>query len=202
MFIEYQALFDEIDRIAVNTEFNGIPILNGLAENAPEQLVFRVGDPLITDQDFGGDSDDINTIIFNRVDAIVATAEELGIRNARDILADTNENEGVEIEDAQDLMVAEDDDIYASTYDQALERLAGQRSVFGALQARMNRAVDFVDVYQENLASAKSNIADTDFAEQSTRLVRSQILTQAGTSLMAQNNFNMKLALNLLNSIV
>lgn len=203
LFIEYQALFDEVNRIAVNTEFNGIPLLNGAADDAPEQLVFRVGDPMEPGDSIGNsDVDDLNTIVFNGVDAIVATAEELGIHSAADILADTNENEGITLDDANDLLLAEDDDLYATAYDQALETLAGQRSVFGALQARMNRAVDFVDVYQENLASAKSNIADTDFAEQSTRLIESRILTQAGTSLLAQSNLNMNLALDLLNRVI
>ena len=40
LFVEYEALLDEMNRIAETTEFNGIPILNGDSEKTPEQLVF------------------------------------------------------------------------------------------------------------------------------------------------------------------
>src|SRR5687768_9335205 len=54
LFIEYEALHDEIDRIALTTEFNGIPLLNGEDPRAPEELVFRVGDP-VSGEDFDTD---------------------------------------------------------------------------------------------------------------------------------------------------
>ena len=59
LFIEYEALHDEINRITQTTEFNGIPVLNGSSEKAPETLIFRVGDPFR-----GEDSDDEHKLKF------------------------------------------------------------------------------------------------------------------------------------------
>src|SRR5690606_9874093 len=80
LFIEYEALYDEINRIAHTTEFNGLPILNGAAENAPESLIFHIGD-----QFFGDDDDDLNALVFENFDAITATTEGLGLKSARDL---------------------------------------------------------------------------------------------------------------------
>jgi flagellin len=201
LFVEYEALHDEINRIALTTEFNGIPLLNGMSENSPEQLIFRVGDPMEPEDD-SIEGDDINVIRFEGLNDVVATTEGLGIKSARDLLVDSDELEGLNIEDVEELLVAEDDDLFASAYDQALNTISTARSIFGGMQSRMHRSLDFIDVYQENLAAARSNIADTDFAKETARLVESKIAMQAGASVLAQGNINAKLALSLINSVM
>jgi flagellin len=201
LFVEYEALHDEINRIALTTEFNGIPLLNGMSENSPEQLIFRVGDPMEPEDD-SIEGDDINVIRFEGLNDVVATTEGLGIKSARDLLVDSDELEGLNIEDVEELLVAEDDDLFASAYDQALNTISTARSIFGGMQSRMHRSLDFIDVYQENLAAARSNIADTDFAKETARLAESKIALQAGASVLAQGNINAKLALSLINSVM
>lgn len=198
LFIEYEALHDELNRIAKTTEFNGIPLLNGASERTPEELIFRIDDPYV-DED--GDGDDVNNVRFEGLKSVIATADGLGIRSARDLLADSGEEDGVTLEDAQDLLEPVED-VFGSVYDEALNRLSTQRSVFGAMQSRLNYAMDFMDVYQENIAAAKSNIADTDYAREVVNLAQSNILMQASSGLLAQTNFDSQVTLNLLNSVV
>ena len=129
-----------------------------------------------------------------------ATAEGLGLKSARDILSDTDEFEGVPVEDIEDLMVPEEDG-FVTIYDEALAKLSTHRAVFGAFQTRMQRALDFIDVTQENFTSAKSRISDTDYAQEVARLTENNILSQAATGLLAQTNFNSTMVLNLLSNI-
>jgi flagellin len=201
LFVEYEALFDEINRIAVTTEFNGIPLLNGQSEDAPEALIFRVGDPTNLGDD-GGDEDDINVIRFEGLQEITATAEGLGINSARDILVDSDELEGLALEDVVELMEPEDDEFFATTFDQALNTISTARSIFGGMQSRMQRALDYIDVYQENLTAAKSNITDVDFAKESAKLAESNLLLQASTAMLTHGNITGKLALSLVNGVI
>jgi flagellin len=195
LFIEYEALHDEINRIATTTEFNGIPLLNGDSPDAPEELVFRVGDPMFSEE---SDTDDINVIRFEGIKGVVATTVALGLKSARDLLLDSEQ--GIALADVEDLLMA-DDDLFGSIYDQALDTISTNRAVYGGMQSRLQSATDFLDVYQENIAAAKSSITDVDYASEVARLTESRILMQAGTAVMAQGNINSQLALNLLNSL-
>ena len=81
LFIEYEALHDEINRITATTEFNGIPVLNGSAEHAPSSLVFRVGDPHFPTDDSLGDPDkDINSIEFDAFNEVDTSTYSLGLK--------------------------------------------------------------------------------------------------------------------------
>ena len=200
LFVEYQALHDEINRVAETTEFNGIPLLNGNDPRTPETLVFRLGDPAHTQDGNGDSAEDINTVQFAGLKSIVATTEGLGLKSAKDLLSGSNEESGISLSDAQDLMGAADER-YATAYDQALDTISEQRAVLGGLQSRMQRATDFLDVYQENVTAAKSSIADVDYAEEVSKLVEARLKMQAGTAVLAQGNINSHLALNLLNTI-
>ncbi len=206
LFVEYQALHDEINRIALSTEFNGIPLLNGDDSRAPEQLVFRVGDPMSADTSGDGSGAvsaeaDINTIRFSGLKSIVSTTAGLGLKSAMDLLgAALGDSDGLSLADVEDLMTPDDGD-FASTYDQALNTISTQRSVLGGLQSRLQRTTDFLDVYTENIAAAKSSISDVDYAKESSKLLESRVLMQAGTAVLAQGNINANLALTLLKEI-
>ena len=73
------------------------------------------------------------------------------------------------------------------------------RAIYGGMQSRMQRALEYSDVLSENLSAARSNIADTDYAAEVSRMTQSRILMQAGTAVLAQANFANNLSLTLLN---
>lgn len=198
LFTEYEALHDEINRIAQTTTYNGIPLLNGDDPNSPENLVFRLGDPVVSDDTVNG-GDDPNTLTFDGFKQITTTTTGLGLTSARDLLSSSDPFEGITVAEAAELLEPEDSGAFATSFDEALARLSEQRSVFGALQARMQKAMDYVDVYAENLAAAKSNIADADYAAEASNYARSKILLNAATSMLAQSNVGTLLTSNLLN---
>lgn len=197
LFMEYQALHDEIQRVSETTTFNGIPVLNGMADNAPDRLIFRVGDPQLTDQ-MGSADDDVNSIIFEGMKDVVATPTGLGLGSVQDFLSGLESHDGISILDAFDLLTPMDS-TYATVYDEAIDSLANMRAIYGGMQSRMHRALEYSDVLSENLSAARSNIADTDYAAEVSRMAQSRILMQAGTAVLAQANFANNLSLTLIN---
>lgn len=72
--------------------------------------------------------------------------------------------------------------------DTALETVNGIRADLGASQNRLGYAVSNLQSSVENQSAAKSRIMDTDFASETAKLTRGQILQQAGTAMLAQAN--------------
>ncbi|MDA0146964.1 flagellin [Vibrio sp. LaRot3] len=70
--------------------------------------------------------------------------------------------------------------------DAALKFVDGHRAELGAFQNRFDHAINNLDNINENVNASKSRIADTDFAKETTALTKSQILSQASSSVLAQ----------------
>ena len=75
-----------------------------------------------------------------------------------------------------------------ATVDGAIAKLDGQRADLGAISNRLSHVVDNNTATIMNTESSKSHILDTDFAIETTKLTRTQILQQAATSMLAQAN--------------
>ncbi len=82
--------------------------------------------------------------------------------------------------------------------DTAITNVSTTRSNFGASTNRLMRAVANAQTMRTNLSAANSVIRDVDVAEETSQLARSQVLLQAGTSVLAQANQIPVLALSLL----
>jgi flagellin len=82
--------------------------------------------------------------------------------------------------------------------DAAIMKVSGNRASLGALQNRLQSTVNNLNVADENLSAANSRIRDADIASESAELARRNILTAAGTSVLAQANSAGQLALKLL----
>ncbi len=72
--------------------------------------------------------------------------------------------------------------------DDAIDALSKQRGTFGAVQNRLEYAANQLSTYEENLMAAESRIRDVDMAKEMAELTKQQILSQAGTSMLAQAN--------------
>ncbi|WP_036169388.1 flagellin [Massilia sp. 9096] len=72
--------------------------------------------------------------------------------------------------------------------DAALAAVNNQRSQYGAIQNRFDSTISNLGTSQTNLSASRSRITDTDFASETANMTRSQILQQAGTSMLAQAN--------------
>ena len=82
--------------------------------------------------------------------------------------------------------------------DSALKYVDSHRAELGAFQNRFNHAISNLDNINENVNASKSRIKDTDFAKETTALTKSQILSQASSSILAQAKQTPNSALNLL----
>ncbi len=72
--------------------------------------------------------------------------------------------------------------------DGAIQSVGATRGDIGALQNRFESMINNLQVTTENLVASESRIRDTDMAVEMTNFTKSQILTQAGTSMLAQAN--------------
>jgi flagellin len=85
-----------------------------------------------------------------------------------------------------------------SQLDHAISALAADRAGIGAAQLRLTTTVDNLSEEYINLSAANSRILDVDVAEETASLTRTQILLQAGISVLAQANQQPAAALSLL----
>lgn len=82
--------------------------------------------------------------------------------------------------------------------DQALKQVASSRSQLGAVQNRMESTVRNLEVSSENLQASRGRIQDADFAKETAKFSKNQIMQQAGVSILAQANGAPNIALSLL----
>lgn len=111
--------------------------------------------------------------------ALNASLESIGIEGA-----DISSKQG-----AQDSL---------SMLDGAIEKVSGQRAVLGATQNRLTSTSNNLQVFGENMSAANSRIRDVDYAEETAKQSRNQIITAASTSVLAQANVSGQSALKLI----
>jgi len=85
-----------------------------------------------------------------------------------------------------------------AVFDTALRQVANLRADLGAVLNRLDSTVENLSITSENLDAAKSQIMDADFAAETARYSRNQILQQASTAMLAQANVSGQIALQLL----
>jgi flagellin len=166
---EFSKLSSEIDRIANATDFNGTKLLDGSLSAAANALSFQIG---------------VRNVAANdRISITVgtATASALGMSSAAVAVS----TQGV----AQSAL---------TVIDSAIQSVSSLRGALGAVQNRLQSTINNLQVAVENTSAAESRIRDVDVASETAALTRAQILTQAGTAVLAQANQTPQTALSLL----
>lgn len=171
---EFSALQSEIERIAVTTKFNGLPLLNG-----QQDITFQVG--------FDGQS--TSQLAYGAVDVRL---QGMGLANAGSSSASFSIIGNSEV-DSQSASRAALDAIQT-----ALTSVNQKRGTLGALESRLEVTITNLQVARENFKAAESRIRDVDVATEAAELTRLNILQQAGASILAQANQTPQLALQLL----
>jgi flagellin len=82
--------------------------------------------------------------------------------------------------------------------DAAIGIISTERAKYGAAMNRLDVTVSSIQTMRVNLSAANSRIRDVDVAEETSQLARNQVLSQAGTSILAQANQLPQLAMQLL----
>ena len=79
-------------------------------------------------------------------------------------------------------------DTAITAIENAIKTVSTVRADLGAVQNRFEHTINNLNVAVENLSASESRIRDTDMAQEMVAFTRSQILSQAGTSMLAQAN--------------
>ncbi len=162
---EADALASELDRIASKTTFNNVNLLDGsYGDVSGNSGVFQVGYA----------SGDTITVAINN-----GTAGAGGGFSSADLAV-----QGAAAGQAIDLTSA----TAITSIDTAIQTVSTARAGLGATQNRFEHVVNSVNVAVENLSASESRIRDTDMAAEMTNYTRTQILSQAGTAMLAQAN--------------
>ena len=165
---EVVQLKEEINRVADQTTYNDQVVLNG---------------------DFTGKSIQVGTESGNKVTFSIdgINANEIGTTTS----GATSFVSGINIESVSGAQAG------LQVITDAIEQVAGDRATYGALQNRLEYTVSNLMNVAEFTTAARSRIEDADFAAESARLAKSQILQQTGTAMLAQANATPELALML-----
>lgn len=127
---------------------------------------------------------DLQTAIGTAADdAAKATAQ----KTYDDALATfTASDEGKAAAAAAETAIVENNPI--TKIDKAIKAVSAQRADLGAAQNRLEHTINNLGTTQENLSEANSRIRDVDMAQEMMSFTKSNILSQAATSMLAQAN--------------
>ena len=179
IFAEQNALADQISSVVKNTQFNGTKLFTGGTgtDDAREfdiQTGANADDTLtISIEDLGGTDGDVSALA-----KIVDFTTNLGMEGDSD--ADPAEVPSLE------------------DFDAALKQISTARAGLGAVQNRLESAVNNMTSNATNLSDARSRIEDADFSTETTALAKAQILSQASTAMLSQANQSSQGVLKLL----
>jgi len=161
--VEVSQLVAEVDRIASQAQFNGMNLLTGK---------FGVNSTSVMQLHIGANMDQNARIYIGTM-----TAQALSLKGAQG-----EEEAAITIKDPESANVT------IGMVDAALVIVSKQRADLGAYQNRFEMAAKGVDIAAENTQAAESRIRDTNMASEMVNYTKNQILTQAGTAMLAQAN--------------
>ena len=174
--VEISALVSEVDRVASAAQFNGMNMLTG-------RFAQPTGENVVTASmwfHIGANMDQRVQVFIGTMSAAALGVRELGT------------------EEKLSLATPEDANRAIGTIDEALKKINKQRADLGAYQNRLEYTVKGLDVAAENTQAAESTIRDTNMAAQMVEFTKNQVLTQAGTAMLAQANSQSQNVLSLL----
>ena len=173
---EVNSLLSEVDRIGNSTQFNSIQLLNGDA-SGPLNLAgftFHVG--------ANTDVPIVNEIAFTIGDSA------LGYSGGTNGVINSTSLAGVNALATTGVATQTDANAAIATIDTAVEAVSGYRGAIGAMQNRLESAINSIGVAAENTGAANSRIRDADVAQAVSEMIRSQILQQSSMAVLAQAN--------------
>ena len=176
---EATSLAEEVDRLGQSTNFNGIQLLDGSAGAASDgKLSFQVG--------AGSGTSDVIEVDLGPADLQTAIKTALtGITGAA-----ASATDGFKDATAATATIA--------VLDTQIQSVSTARAGLGASQNRLEHTIKSLNVANENLQAAQSRIADVDMAQEMVKFTKANILSQAGTAMLAQANQSSQGVLSLL----
>ncbi len=176
---EVGQLLEEIERIAETTEFNTKELLDGsnttitLQIGANQGQIMEIELQAMGEENLGRSDGDGN--LLHNISGIDLTAAVHGTTDDLTTFSGT-----------------------IRAIDDAIDQVSSFRSELGSYQNRLEHTINNLEVASENLTAAESRIRDADMAAEMMSMTRHQIMTQAGTAMLAQANMRPQSVLQLL----
>jgi flagellin len=159
---EFQQLNKELDRIANTTAFGATKLLSGSYTGT-----FQVGANNSTNEQIN-----VDLTTSGALSGLTITGlNSAGLATSTAALTSTTAAQAA-----------------IDTLDTALKDVSTVRANLGAYQNRFEHTINNLNVAVENVTASESRIRDTDMASEMVMFTRSQILSQAGTAMLAQAN--------------
>ena len=209
--LEFQQLITEVDRIAKNTTWNGMTILDGGGTfthtgAAAESIALQVG---------AGSGQTMSVDFKSWVPGVAWAAEDTVVlanaagdndsTNAKTAYGDAILAYDAGADDANDgdeayidITTAANATAVIAQMDKAITAAAAERATYGAYINRLEHASDNLLNVAQNTDSSRSQIEDADYAAETSELARTQIIAQASTAMLAQANQSKQSVLALL----
>ena len=167
--IEFSALRTEINRVADDTQWNGENILDGYGGDGSGGYLFQIG---------ASASQTLSVTLANFETGSAGT-EVNGI-SASSLAATASASAAI------------------TALDTALTNVNSERATLGANINVLQYSADNLANVSQNAAASRSRVTDTDYAQATTELARTQIIAQAATAMLAQANQMPQTVLSLL----
>ncbi|MBM3338434.1 MAG: flagellin FliC [Betaproteobacteria bacterium] len=175
--VEMGGLRNEVAAISARTNFNGVNLLaNG------DELTFQTG------------AETGDTITVETVDIMEDTTK------FESLVALLGENDEAYIDSDGFGVKSTTSDFsdLADDIENAIDEVATQRAAYGSQVNRLGHNLANLSALFENLSSARSRVLDTDYANETAQLTKTQILQQAATAMLSQANAQPNVVLALL----
>ena len=174
--VEVSSLIAEVDRIASAAQFNGMNMLTG-------RFARPTGENTVTGSmwfHIGANMDQRTQVYIGTMSAMA-----LGLRNVGD-------------ETIMTLETPDEANRAIGTLAEAIKKINKQRADLGAYQNRLEKTIVGLDIGAENLQASESRIRDANMAKETVNFTRDNVLSQAGTAMIAQANQSSQNVLSLL----
>ena len=198
---EFESLEAEIHSISTNTQWNGTNILDGSLGT----MTFHVGANAnqTVSITFADLNTDFGTTETSQAGSSSTTSDALDIfTNLARTTANDDSNSGNDTDEiidlAAQLITGNSQSTTLGYIDTAITRVNSHRATLGAMINRLEFTVDNLNNISANTSIARSRIIDTDYAEETSKLAKTQIIQQAATAVLAQANQNQRIVLSLL----
>ena len=165
---ELKALHEELSRIATTTQFNTQSLFAAKGAKNAKSFKFQIG----------ANSKQNLSVSISSMDGTSLLGSKLA--------------------DFKLKVDATNSDKMITLIDKAIQTVSDQRADLGAVQNRLEHTINNLTATNENLSDANSRIRDVDMAEEMMTFTKSNILSQAATSMLAQANAMPNSVLNLL----
>ncbi|MBE0471598.1 MAG: flagellin [Methyloprofundus sp.] len=188
--------------VTYGEEVNGVTVLT--AKQANEAMAFKINssDELADAGIYAQlDKTDGSFTLVSSVEGNLVNTDVAAAAAGNDVtlaVDDTVDNFKVAGLDLLDVTTVNNAKVAVDSIDVALGTISEYRSQIGALQNRMEYTISNLSNVNENMNAARSAIEDADFARESSNLARTQVLQQAGMSMLSQANQNSQNVLSLL----